>query len=952
MLPSIALNSSRPLYAIDHQAISCGKRLSGTKRKISFRFGFASNDKITGAPCPNKVEEHDVVLLWSPMISGRAIINCNGQEVYNSVMRGVNMIVDVSWNMRGDHVLRIVAHASTASSKISGCRQYELFVDGVSYFNFLTVDQLKVTNCLGLSKRPVKRHSKFDKGGTNYSGGEVGRKRSDYTMSLLDQSDPGPRRMSSLANIDESETSRLSCQSDISPPLDQSDRSRGRRMNNSSQRNLNGGASLGLSKRPVQRHSMFDKGGTNYNEHPSTDRRHSSGEVVGRQRSDYTLSLDQSDRSRESRKMSFLTNIDESETSRLSNQSDISPLDQSDRSRKHGMNNSSQLDGSARSSRMGKQRTSWNIDESDRSGRSKERQKISDLSSPLDQSDRSRGQRMTKSKSTVDRRDRSSRPDRRDMRRLRSTSNLDESDRSKDSCPPPPSVNIYKPVNKNRRYNSSVLSASSEQTQKVTNSCDITSKSKVLQSYTIQDQSQQVFCDDDDDNNSVDTMKRALRTSFVNVAKSLSPPKGKVTIVYTDVQGSTLLWESCPSAMKKAQDIHDTIMRQCYSNHKGYEISTEGDSFNIAFQHPVDALAFALQAQIKLYKADWPQEILNHPDGKEDPYLKFKGLRVRFGINHGPTTNQIHRVTGRMLYAGEGVKLAKAMECLCHGGQILCTIETWKAVGGLAERYLGRPQVMDCGEHVLFDANRTRYSRRIMQVVPNELAFDFFEARGQAEDGKVKDAALVKGRLFPPLPSKKQLTTCFLNAPYTNGRVVICFVHTVGLGDDDGSEDRSHNLLKLSKNLRKQLLRSDPPGYECQEDNGCWMLAFSSVDKAVSFGLKLNESIREGGAKEHLLGDVDCDKMYKIGIVSGPFTSMGPHKTSGLADYFGPIVNRAARVASNCEAGQLCVGIPLVSGAKIAPPNFGPSVQVRLLGIKQLKGVSVDIAVYCCSKCV
>lgn len=181
---------------------------------------------------------------------------------------------------------------------------------------------------------------------------------------------------------------------------------------------------------------------------------------------------------------------------------------------------------------------------------------------------------------------------------------------------------------------------------------------------------------------------------------------------------------------------------------------------------------------------------------------------------------------------------------------------------------------------------------------------------------------------------------------------MICFVHTVGLGDDDGSEDRSHNLLKLSKNLRKQLLRSDPPGYECQEDNGCWMLAFSSVDKAVSFGLKLNESIREGGAKERLLGDVDCDKMYKIGIVSGAYTSMGPHKTSGLADYFGPIVNRAARVASNCEPGQLCLGIPLVSGAKIAPPNFGPSVQVRLLGIKQLKGVSVDIAVYCCSKCV
>lgn len=876
MLPPIALNSSQHLYAIDHQATSCGKRLiSGTKRQIKFRFGFASADKTTGAPCRNAVEEHDVVLLWSPMISGRAIVNCDGQEVYNSVMRGVNMIVDVTWNMRGNHVLRIVAHAASASSKISGSgRQYELFVNGVSYFNFLSVDQLKVkadrsTNSLGLSKRPVKRQS-----------------------------------------------------------------------------------------------SMFEKGGPHYYDHSGIDRRHSSREL-GRQHSEYTLSLDESERSRVSRRKSPpLANIDESETSRLSYDSEMTlPLDQSERSLGRKLNNSSQsnLDGSARSLGIGKQRKIYSMDESERSSRSRDSsRKHSKAHNPtgLDQSDRSRRQKLTKSQSTLlDGSDRSSRSDRRNMRKLRSASNLDESDKSDRSSknanlrPPPPSVNVYNPADEDRRYRKSVMSTSSEQTQKVTNTCDITSKSKVLQSYTIADNPQQVSCDDDDDDdNSVVTMKRALRTSFVNVAKSLSPPKGNVTIVYTDVQGSTLLWESCPSAMQKAQDIHDTIMRQCYSNHKGYEISTEGDSFNIAFQHPVDALAFALQVQIKLYKADWPREILKHRDGKEDPYLKFNGLRVRFGINHGPTTNQIHRVTGRSIYGGEGVKIAKAMEGLCHGGQILCTIETWKAVGGLAERYLGRPQVMDCGEHVLFEANRTRYSRRIMQIVPNELAFDFFEARGQAEDGAVKDAAMVKGRLFPPLPSKKQLSTCFLNAPYKNGRVVICFVHTVGLGDDDGSENRSHNLLKLSKNLRKQLLRLDPPGYECQEDNGCWMLAFEDVIKAVTFGVNLMASIREGGAKEQLLGSVDCDRMYKIGIVSGPFTSMGPHKTSGLADYFGPIVNRAARVTSGCEPGQLCVGIPLVSGARITPPNFGPSIQVRLLGIKQLKGVSVDVAVYRCSK--
>jgi class 3 adenylate cyclase len=383
----------------------------------------------------------------------------------------------------------------------------------------------------------------------------------------------------------------------------------------------------------------------------------------------------------------------------------------------------------------------------------------------------------------------------------------------------------------------------------------------------------------------------------------------------------------------------------------------------LAFQHPVDALAFALQAQLKLYKADWPDGILKHPDGKDEPALKFRGFRVRFGIHHGPTNSQVHEMTGRTTYSGEGVKIAKSVEGMCHGGQILTTMETWKAVSGMAERYLGRPQILDCGEHLLFETKNphpsgsghttTRYTRRIMQLVPSDLAFDFFEARGRrdvpSEDGKmgfeIKDAASVSGRLFPPLTSKRQLTTCFLNAPYANGRVTICFVYTVGL--EDNPDTKVHNLGVLAKYLRKQLLLLNPPGYECQEDKGCWMLAFDRMAHAVTFGLSLKSTLQRA---EDLVGNVDRDNMFKVGILSGPFTSMGPHKTTGMADYFGPIVNRAARVASNCERGQVCVGIPLSNGVTADPPDFGPTINVRLLGIKKLKGITIDVAIFECSK--
>lgn len=480
---------------------------------------------------------------------------------------------------------------------------------------------------------------------------------------------------------------------------------------------------------------------------------------------------------------------------------------------------------------------------------------------------------------------------------------------------------------------------------------------------------QMKFARDDDDRTmatmatvaTMATKAQALNPRALNKAKDLMSPTGFVSIVFTDVQGSTALWESCPSDMKAAIDIHDTIMRQCYTNHHGYEINTEGDSFHLAFQHPADALAFALQAQLKLYKADWPDGILKHKDGKDEPALKLRGFRVRFGIHHGPTTCGVHEMTGRTVYVGEAVDIAKTVEKYCHGGQILTTMETWKSVSGMAERYLGRPQVLDCGEHLLFEKTHqpsgtaTRYTRRIMQLVPSDLAFDFFESRGRrdvpSEDGKmgfeIKDSSAVNGRLFPPLQSKRQLTTCFLNAPYANGRVTICFIYTVGLRDD--TEMKSKNLgILANKYVRKNLLVSTPPGYECQEDNGCWMIAFDKMANAVNFGLQLKSALQEAN---DLVGTMDRDTiMFKVGIVSGPFTSMGPHRITGMADYFGPIVNRTARVAMNCEPGQVCVGIPLSDGVSADPPDFGSTIAVKLQEIKKLKGITIDMAIFECSK--
>jgi class 3 adenylate cyclase len=375
--------------------------------------------------------------------------------------------------------------------------------------------------------------------------------------------------------------------------------------------------------------------------------------------------------------------------------------------------------------------------------------------------------------------------------------------------------------------------------------------------------------------------------------KSLRVPEKEATIIYTDVQGSTSLWESHPLSMKKATDVHDSIIRKCYADHGGYEISTEGDSFNLAFQHPADAIGFALKAQLALFKANWPDEILSHPDGDFNEKKAFRGFRVRMGMHHGPVESNVHETTGRTIYQGEAVDIAKSIEKMSHGGQILTTVETWRAVSGMAEQHLGKPQVMDCGEHLLFDPKKKQktkasakmrfQSKRIVQLVPNSLSYDFFNARQEVKEGETPER--VCGRVFPPLLSHGQLSTSFLNAPFVNNRVAMVFVYTDKM-ENAFDNERKRNQKYLAKYIRKHLMQLSPPGYECQEDKGSWMLAFDRTENGIKFALELNETVSKS---VKLRGDIDKEKIFRIGIHWGPFLSMGPHTITGHADYFGPI---------------------------------------------------------------
>ncbi|GIL53577.1 hypothetical protein Vafri_9189 [Volvox africanus] len=110
---------------------------------------------------------------------------------------------------------------------------------------------------------------------------------------------------------------------------------------------------------------------------------------------------------------------------------------------------------------------------------------------------------------------------------------------------------------------------------------------------------------------------RMLRNRRLKVVRPPGPGPA-TTLVVSDIQNSTLLWEVLPSGvMDVCLGIHHSIIRKHLVETRGYELSTEGDAFAVAFLCPSDALAFAMDTQVALLHADWPPSLLEQVDGCE-----------------------------------------------------------------------------------------------------------------------------------------------------------------------------------------------------------------------------------------------------------------------------------------------------------------------------------------------
>src|SRR6266545_4163638 len=171
-------------------------------------------------------------------------------------------------------------------------------------------------------------------------------------------------------------------------------------------------------------------------------------------------------------------------------------------------------------------------------------------------------------------------------------------------------------------------------------------------------------------------------------------PTGTVTLLFSDIEGSTRLLQRTGNAYADLLAEHRRLLSEAFERHHGFEVDSKGDAFFVAFASAGDAAAAAAQAQRALAHHPWPGET---------------EIRVRMGLHSG----EPRLIESR--YVGLDVHQAARVMAAGHGGQVLLSAST-RAL--LDDRF----QVRDLGDHRLKDLSGPQ---RLYQLLVEDLPVEF-----------------------------------------------------------------------------------------------------------------------------------------------------------------------------------------------------------------------------------
>jgi class 3 adenylate cyclase len=197
----------------------------------------------------------------------------------------------------------------------------------------------------------------------------------------------------------------------------------------------------------------------------------------------------------------------------------------------------------------------------------------------------------------------------------------------------------------------------------------------------------------------VSTIPRTDFSHDVQTRALSTLPSGTVTFLFTDIEGSTTLWERDRAAMSAAVERHFALICRAIDAHNGVRFKVVGDAVQAAFPTAPDAVAAALETQQGLMREVWPEGV--------------GPLRVRMALHTAAATPEDGD------YRAPGLNRLARLLAAAHGGQVLLSLATQD----LARDALPSQVTLgDLSEHPLRDLYRPE---RVFQLLHPDLPADF-----------------------------------------------------------------------------------------------------------------------------------------------------------------------------------------------------------------------------------
>jgi predicted ATPase/DNA-binding SARP family transcriptional activator len=253
-----------------------------------------------------------------------------------------------------------------------------------------------------------------------------------------------------------------------------------------------------------------------------------------------------------------------------------------------------------------------------------------------------------------------------------------------------------------------------------------------------------------------------------------SPPEGLVTMLFTDIEGSTRMARAAGTAWPDALAIHHDVIVSAVQGTGGHVEGSEGDALFAYFVDPSAALAAARAAQAALAAQQWPGAV--------------DGLRVRMGIHTGLVSRA---GTG---YGGLEVQLTARIAAAGHGGQVVVSAATRALLD--AEEALA-----DMGEHRLKDF-----------PAPERLWLLLHDERGPGD--------------FPPLRTEPVRPT---NLPADARRLIGREAELEALWDMLTGRERLVTILGFGGTGKTRVALAAAEGLLSAFEGGVWLIRLAGV---------------------------------------------------------------------------------------------------------------------------